>query len=510
MIVRKLITLMGYEVDQKSERSVGISVEKVKRIAAVAAGLFTAAALTARKFVQMGSDAAETLNVMTESFEDQTDTVLDWASAQAKALGRSEFLLREYAASLGAMLRPMTGSAEAAAEMSTELAQLAVDLGSFFNVNEPEALQALQSALAGQSEPMRRFGVVMTQGALDAFALQEGLGKTVRQMSEAEKVALRYRFILNQTTKAQGDAARTAGGYANLTKALSSVLTDLGTRIGLMLLPAAERLLEVFVATARAIGGPIIRAFELVLDVVSELTETLPLLVIGISAVALAFKVMGIKAVLAWLATVAPAVLLIVLLGLIGAAILVLIQDLKKMGDEGGGVIAGLVSEFQHWLSETGSVTDAIGKILITAFEFWAVKFSKLFGEPMAKEIRARIQDFKDMIETIGDAIKLLTGGAGEFLGEQFGATALDLSRDLGELTGGLIGRTAVAPAAATAAARAGANISAPQNIEVNIQAAPGMNEEQLGQTAGAASGRGVDAANRRTRQRLAVGGATP
>jgi len=194
------------------------------------------------KLVGLASDAAETQNVLSESFGVNQGAVEEWAQTVAAEVGRSEFALREMAGTIGAVLNPlMEGNADVAADMSTGISQLAVDLGSFFNTTDDEALAALRSGLVGQSEPLLKFGIVANEASLAAFALEQGIRGSVKSMSVAEKTALRYQFIMAKSANAQGDAARTADGFANASKALQSGLRDLGTRIGLVLLPAVSK-----------------------------------------------------------------------------------------------------------------------------------------------------------------------------------------------------------------------------------------------------------------------------
>lgn len=217
--------------------------EAMKPVAVASTAAFATGSLAIGKLVDVASDAQEQMNVIGQGFGPLTDATVQWAETTADSVGRSRMQMLDFAGSLQAMLVPMTGSVDAAADMSTNLSQLAVDLGSFFNVADDDALAAIKSGLVGASEPMRKFGVVMTQASLQAFALSRGITTSVKDMDEAQKVALRYQFILDKTATAQGDAARTAGGFANLTKRLQGQLTDLAADIGSQLLPIAEQLL---------------------------------------------------------------------------------------------------------------------------------------------------------------------------------------------------------------------------------------------------------------------------
>lgn len=248
MIVRELIAVLGIELDDRDVKKVDTAVSKFegriqKTAQFIGGAVFLAGfARAAGAVIQFASDAEETLNLVRETFGDNASDVEAWSVRVAKEVGRSEFLMRELAGTLGSVLTPlMQGNTQASADMSTGLATLAVDLASFFNAAESDVLVALRSGIVGEAEPLKRFGIVMLESTLQAFALAEGITKSVKSMSIAEKTTLRYRFILSQTVSAQGDAARTADAFANASRAASDGIKDLATRIGNRLLPVATR-----------------------------------------------------------------------------------------------------------------------------------------------------------------------------------------------------------------------------------------------------------------------------
>jgi hypothetical protein len=193
---------------------------------------------------ELASSADETNNVLREVFGAEGEAqVHDWSATVAASMGRSKYAMEASAAGLGAMLEPMTGDARLAQEMSQQFAELAVNLGSFFNASDEEALAALKSGITGEAEPLKKFGVVMNDATLAEYAHTQGLTKKLTAMNNAEKTQLRYNYILSKTTKAQGDAIRTADGFANRQKALTDTIRDLATDIGKKLLPVANKML---------------------------------------------------------------------------------------------------------------------------------------------------------------------------------------------------------------------------------------------------------------------------
>ncbi len=286
-VLRDIVARLGIDLDKRgfdaADRRVKKVTDKLKKTPAAAntalasvAKFFGAAAVGAAglKILELASDANETLNLLDAAFGENSKAVQEWSTEFAAAAGRSEFGMREMSGQLGAVLNPlMEKNQEIAAEMSTRFAGLAVDLGSFFNTADSQALNALRSGLTGEAEALKKFGVVMNEATLSAFALETGVTKNVKSMSIAEKTALRYNFILDQTALAQGDAARTSEGWANATKGLLTSLKDLGTRLGLVILPFAEKVVTVSRDAVRGFmewqkGTNLLKAGMIVLGVV--------------------------------------------------------------------------------------------------------------------------------------------------------------------------------------------------------------------------------------------------
>ena len=116
--------------------------------------------------------------------------------------------------------------------MSTSLTQLAGDVASFYNLTQDEAYTKLKSVFTGETESLKDLGVVMTQTALDSFAMAEGCGKTTKAMTEQEKVALRFAFVTKQLNAASGDFIRTQDSWANQIRILSLNFDSFKANIG--------------------------------------------------------------------------------------------------------------------------------------------------------------------------------------------------------------------------------------------------------------------------------------
>lgn len=189
-----------------------------------------------KKAIELGSDLQEVQNVVDVTFTTMSDKVDEFAKSAAESAGLSETMAKRYVGTFGAMAKSFGFAEGEAFNMSTALTQLSGDVASFYNLTQDEAYTKLKSVFTGETESLKDLGVVMTQTALDSFAMAEGLGKTTKQMTEQEKVALRYRFVLNQLSGASGDFARTSDSWANQIRLLKLNIESIMASIGKVLI----------------------------------------------------------------------------------------------------------------------------------------------------------------------------------------------------------------------------------------------------------------------------------
>lgn len=220
-------------VDGLSNSFSGLS-SVAKKIAAALASAFAVKKLAdfASECIELGSDLAEVQNVVDVTFTSMSNKINTFAKDAAASFGLSETMAKRYTGTFGAMAKAFGFSEQAAYEMSTTLTGLAGDVASFYNITQDEAYTKLKSVFTGETESLKDLGVVMTQTALDAFALEEGFGKTTAQMTEMEKVALRYKFVQKQLNTAAGDFSRTSDGWANQVRILTLRFDSLKASLG--------------------------------------------------------------------------------------------------------------------------------------------------------------------------------------------------------------------------------------------------------------------------------------
>ncbi len=182
--------------------------------------------------LDLGSDLAEVQNVVDVTFTKMNEQVNNFAQNAAFQFGLSETMAKKYTGTFGAMAKAFGFAENEAYAMSTTLTGLAGDVASFYNITQDEAYTKLKSVFSGETETLKDLGIVMTQTALDQYALANGYGKTTSAMTEQEKVALRYAFVQQQLALAQGDFARTSDSWANQVRILKLQFDSLRASLG--------------------------------------------------------------------------------------------------------------------------------------------------------------------------------------------------------------------------------------------------------------------------------------
>lgn len=193
----------------------------------------------AYKSIQAASDLNEQINKTNVVFRGSEKQIIKWSQGLSRSFGLSQRAALESAGTFGNMLVPMGLSREAAADMSMQMVELAGDMASFNNVDPTEALDALRSGIAGETEPLRRLGVDLRVAALEQFRLKQGIEETVAEMSAGERQQLIYEKIMHDSADAQGDFARTADSLPNLLRTLRAEVENLAAKLGQRLLPLA-------------------------------------------------------------------------------------------------------------------------------------------------------------------------------------------------------------------------------------------------------------------------------
>ena len=202
-------------------------------------GMAVGAAFSVRSIVNftkeclnLGSDLSEVQNVVDVTFGSMSSKVDKFAETTITQFGLSETAAKKMMGTYGAMNKAFGFSEAQTYDMAKAVTELTADVASFYNLETDEAAVKMKSIWTGETETLKDLGVVMTQTALDQYAMNNGFGKTTAKMTEQEKVMLRYQFVMSQLSDASGDFARTSDGWANQTRVLQLQLEQIKATLG--------------------------------------------------------------------------------------------------------------------------------------------------------------------------------------------------------------------------------------------------------------------------------------
>ena len=214
-------------------KSSGIE-SSLKNIGKAAIAAFSVKAVVdfTKSCLELGSNLSEVQNVVDVTFGNLNSEVDKFAQNAITQFGLGQTVTKKYVGTFGAMAKAFDFNNQAALEMSETLTGLVGDVASFYNLSSDEAFTKLKSVFTGETETLKDLGIVMTQTALDQYAIANGFGKTTSAMTEQEKTALRYQFVLDKLSLAQGDFARTSDSWANQTRVLSLRFDELKASLG--------------------------------------------------------------------------------------------------------------------------------------------------------------------------------------------------------------------------------------------------------------------------------------
>ncbi|MBO5968197.1 MAG: hypothetical protein J6S14_06835 [Clostridia bacterium] len=190
----------------------------------------------ANSAIEAASDLQEVQNVVDTTFGDGAVQIESWAKSAGKQFGLTETQAKKFTSTLGAMMKSAGMSGNEIITMSTDLAGLAADMASFYNLDFETAFQKIRSGISGETEPLKQLGINMSVANLEAYALTQGITKAFDSMTQGEQTMLRYQYLMQATADAQGDFAKTADGYANSQRRIATAIETIKTDAGNFLL----------------------------------------------------------------------------------------------------------------------------------------------------------------------------------------------------------------------------------------------------------------------------------
>ena len=324
--------------------------------------------------IKLAADMNETISKTEQVFKKGSKEVINWSDKTLKSIGLAKGTALDMASVYGDMGTAMGLSGEEAQKMAMNLVNLTGDMASFKNMKPDEIHVALMGAYTGETEALKRLGIVMTVANLNEYARQQGIKKTYKEMTESERIMLRYNYIMKASKNSVGDFQRTQDSASNQMRIFTEGIKEAGAKIGVILLPMftkavnfLNKLLDRFnnlspgMKKAAIIMGIVVAAIGPILWVVGGL----------ITSIGTVITVFG------------------ALYGVLGAATIPILII--------GGLIAGIIATFAAWKLST---TD-LKTVLTNAFNTIKDKISSA-----VKFIKTHIEDIKGAFKGIIKGIK--------------------------------------------------------------------------------------------------------
>lgn len=236
--------------DQAADKATGDIEESFSNMAGSIVGTLAAAGIGSiliswgSAALETASDLAEVQNVVDTVFGDGSRQIEAWSKKAGQQFGLTELQAKKFTSTLGAMMKSSGLAGNEIVNMSTDLAGLAADMASFYNLDFETAFEKIRSGISGETMPLKQLGINMSVANLEAFALAQGLEKTFAQMSQGEQTMLRYQYLMQATSDAQGDFAKTADGFANAQRRIQTALDSISAIAGTFILNTIEPLIS--------------------------------------------------------------------------------------------------------------------------------------------------------------------------------------------------------------------------------------------------------------------------
>jgi predicted anti-sigma-YlaC factor YlaD len=216
-------------------------IDSAKTVAKWGAAFGAAALFAGNKLANMASDANESINAVSVVFGEASDNIIKFSETAARQVGLSAQEFRQLSTETGTLLKQTGIPMGQVSDQTIELTKRAADLASVFNTDVDQALSAINQAIRGETEAIRKYGADVTDNTLKQYLLAKGIEKSITEMSQQEKTLYRVQAIMEQTDQVTGDFQNTIDGVANSQRVATSLARDYGAELGGYFLEAKKR-----------------------------------------------------------------------------------------------------------------------------------------------------------------------------------------------------------------------------------------------------------------------------
>lgn len=382
--------------------------------------------------VEAATNLGESVNAVNKIFGDSSGEILDWGKNNATQFGLSQAAFNSLATPLGALLK--NSGLEDISGQTVDLTKRAADLASVFNVDVSEAMEAINSGLKGEADPLEKFGIGLSAAKVESQALADTGKKLAKELTDQEKAQARINLIMKESASVAGDFTATSGEYANAARISAAKTEELQAKLGVKLVPVmqkvneiklalvtilVDRLIPAFEAVSWFVNDTLIPAFQSIFGFLADHQEIL----IGV-AVAIAVPLVG--AFIAWAVSAGAAAVATI------AAMLPVIA----LGVAIAALVAGVIWAYQNW----DFFREAVDKVADAGMWLWR-NVLQPFGEWIVNSLVPWIRD--DLVPVILSIVDAIAGIATKIAGMAqtlagwvvdvwtFGGQVLDFFREL-------------------------------------------------------------------------------
>jgi phage-related protein len=397
----------------------------------IAGGLAAAGATNfLRESITAASDLNESLNAVSVSYGAATDGIVSLGESAANRLGLSTVAFNAIATQFSGFAANIAGPGGDVVGFIDELTTRGADFASVYNLDVDEALALFQSGLAGETEPLRKFGLDLSAATVESFAYANGIAAAGEPLTEAQKQQARYGALLEQTNKAQGDFANTSDGLANAQRILGANLDNVQATVGGPLLGAFAELTTALIPVVNELGPVLVGVMEQLSPIIAELagqipgllTSLFPLLpVLGeLAAVFLDLVAQLLPVFVELFAALMPTIveLVPIIAQFISEAMEVLVPILLQLVEALAPIIEALLPVFMELFEALAPVVLSLIEAMLPLIELLLPLFIDFieFLTPILVFVAEIIGDILVFaIELLVDAITWVTENIGEF-----------------------------------------------------------------------------------------------
>lgn len=319
--------------------------------------------------LKTAADVEEMQSKFYAVFKEQSKAALEFANTLATATNLSRLHIMDFMSSLQDTFVPLGYTRERARELSEQLTTLAVDLASFYNIAGDETILNLTSALVGNHEAVRKFGIVITEGTIKQELFRMGIKKSYADVTNVQKVTARLNIIMRSTADAHGDAARTSGSFTNVMRGMVGMIREAAVAIGTAMIPEMQKAVQWLRSFAEAIA-----------DLSAKEMEGL----IG------SLKTVGLILIAVWASPV-------IIKGIVMLGHALFFLTVKMMAVAGVSLLAG-----------AAMTALALGPLVVVAAGFLIVAHAMMKMEMAYLKLRTSHRQFTQSIGSVGNSLKAL------------------------------------------------------------------------------------------------------